>query len=50
MKATDTVNIWADRDNTRAVSGLVNRGDPRKLAMHLDRRLALREQLREVLG
>lgn len=39
-----------DRDNTRAVSGLVNRGDPRKLAMHLDRRLALREQLREVLG
>lgn len=43
-------NAWADRDDTRAVSGLVNRGDPRKPAMHLDRRIALREQLREALG
>lgn len=34
-------NRWADADDGRAVSGLVNRGKPGLLAMHLPERLAL---------
>lgn len=43
-------NKWADYDDGRAVSGLVNRGSPELRAMHLPERLALLAKCKTALS
>lgn len=42
-------NKWADLDDVIAVSGLVNRGDPAKPALHLERRAGLLSKIKAAM-